>query len=626
MTPEEILPRFHHVRPSGKGWTARCSAHEDHDNSLSIDPKDDGGTLLHCFKGCSSEAITAAVGLKPADLYPPRQQPSRMTPPRPTVTVEDVAAAKGLPSKLLSELGWTNERGTIRIPYRTEEGQVLARAHIRRSLEKVTGFPKFIWDGPGDVPLIAYGLWRIAEARRAKRLVLCEGETDTITCWHVGLPALGIPGATTVQTTLKPEMLAGLEHVVITKDSDAGGDAFIATTHEAARAAGVGKITVVPMPAGAKDVNEWYRRCSSREKFLEEFRHAVETAPTGDPPPSSLTTTQPTPHVEWPASWRLLDDVQIQELPDPEWIVNGIIQKSSVATIYALPNTAKTTLIAGLCVSVATGRPWFGHATDTQGGCIYVPSEDMSGWKIRLEAAKQLARIDPSHSIGVFTFEPGMNLLDPVMVDQFIAFWGAAQAQGAAFSLVVFDTLSGMMPGANENAIEAMGVALDRAGQIGKALGATVLLSHHTNASGTRERGHGSLRGDSDTMIALETVDDVIRVECNKQRNGPVFKSFDLRIVPLGKSVVVRAAQDVFVPAEKLSEHQWRALIALRDTFSSEGATSGQWLRVSTSTGMSEATFYRASKHLESLRYVSKVGQTFRISTDGLKALEAIGR
>jgi hypothetical protein len=180
-------------------------------------------------------------------------------------------------------------------------------------------------------------------------------------------------------------MLAGLDHIVIAKDSDAGGNAFVTTAHEAALAARVGKITVVPMPAGVKDVNQWFRRCGLREKFLAEFPQAVETGPQYDPAQPTTTDSAKsetrTPRVEWPASWRLLDDVQIQELPDPEWIVNGIIHKSSVATIYALPNTAKTTLIAGLLVSVATGRPWFGHATDTQGGCIYVPSEDISGWK-----------------------------------------------------------------------------------------------------------------------------------------------------------------------------------------------------------------------------------------------------
>ena len=34
MTTEDILERLDHVRRSGDGWSARCPAHDDHNNSL----------------------------------------------------------------------------------------------------------------------------------------------------------------------------------------------------------------------------------------------------------------------------------------------------------------------------------------------------------------------------------------------------------------------------------------------------------------------------------------------------------------------------------------------------------------------------------------------------------------
>ena len=48
---------------------ARCPAHSDHSPSLSISQGLDGRVLLHCFAGCSTEAILSAVKLSPRDLF-----------------------------------------------------------------------------------------------------------------------------------------------------------------------------------------------------------------------------------------------------------------------------------------------------------------------------------------------------------------------------------------------------------------------------------------------------------------------------------------------------------------------------------------------------------------------------
>jgi len=58
-------------KKSGNGYTARCPAHDDHNPSLSINPKDDGSALLNCFSnGCKYEDILSAIGLwtNPADI------------------------------------------------------------------------------------------------------------------------------------------------------------------------------------------------------------------------------------------------------------------------------------------------------------------------------------------------------------------------------------------------------------------------------------------------------------------------------------------------------------------------------------------------------------------------------
>jgi hypothetical protein len=60
--------------PSGAGdeLSARCPAHEDDKASLSVGRGTDGRLLLHCHAGCEAEAITGALGLTLADLFPAR--------------------------------------------------------------------------------------------------------------------------------------------------------------------------------------------------------------------------------------------------------------------------------------------------------------------------------------------------------------------------------------------------------------------------------------------------------------------------------------------------------------------------------------------------------------------------
>jgi hypothetical protein len=56
---------------NGKGWVARCPAHDDRRPSLSISEGKGARALVHCHAGCAPERIVAALGLTLADLMPP---------------------------------------------------------------------------------------------------------------------------------------------------------------------------------------------------------------------------------------------------------------------------------------------------------------------------------------------------------------------------------------------------------------------------------------------------------------------------------------------------------------------------------------------------------------------------
>ncbi|MFN7112672.1 MAG: CHC2 zinc finger domain-containing protein, partial [Brevundimonas sp.] len=76
---DKVLERLQGVRRSGKGWVARCPAHEDRTPSLSVAEGHDGRVLIKCFAGCTLEAILGALGLEVRDLFPHDDDPWRWT-------------------------------------------------------------------------------------------------------------------------------------------------------------------------------------------------------------------------------------------------------------------------------------------------------------------------------------------------------------------------------------------------------------------------------------------------------------------------------------------------------------------------------------------------------------------
>src|SRR5262245_22425732 len=69
-SPVENLVFHLQAKRSGKGWRAKCPAHEDHTPSLSINEGADGCALIKCHAGCDTESILAAVGMTQRDLFP----------------------------------------------------------------------------------------------------------------------------------------------------------------------------------------------------------------------------------------------------------------------------------------------------------------------------------------------------------------------------------------------------------------------------------------------------------------------------------------------------------------------------------------------------------------------------
>ena len=68
MNAKDVLDRLKKVTGSKGKWMACCPAHQDKSPSLAVTETDDR-VLVHCFSGCDTQDVTAAIGLNVADLF-----------------------------------------------------------------------------------------------------------------------------------------------------------------------------------------------------------------------------------------------------------------------------------------------------------------------------------------------------------------------------------------------------------------------------------------------------------------------------------------------------------------------------------------------------------------------------
>ena len=57
-------------QPRAGRVTVRCPVHGDKRPSLGLRERDDGSLLVHCYAGCSTADVLAALGLDWPDLWP----------------------------------------------------------------------------------------------------------------------------------------------------------------------------------------------------------------------------------------------------------------------------------------------------------------------------------------------------------------------------------------------------------------------------------------------------------------------------------------------------------------------------------------------------------------------------
>lgn len=232
-----------------------------------------------------------------------------------------------------------------------------------------------------------------------------------------------------------------------------------------------------------------------------------------------------------PRPWRILDEAAQDALAEPAWIINGHVPQNSLGAIIGTPEAYKSFAALDLALGVASAVPWLGSlAIARQGATIFCAGEGAINMARRRRPAWREAR-GIREPIPFICFD-AVPLIYSEQVSWFIE---DVVKLGVKPVLIVFDTLSRMMGGLDENNAKDMGIAIEQADRVRRETGASVLFVAHSGKDPSK-----GLRGSSAGMAAFdwairadadhETL--TVKLSCAKMKDAEHFAP----IYALGKA------------------------------------------------------------------------------------------
>jgi hypothetical protein len=464
LTLNDIIPHLRKARrlPDGS-YMACCPAHDDSEPSLHLSESPDGMLLWHCHAGCPQDAVQRELeriaGVQPATARPiaprrNRQQPA--TAQAQPLTLAALADAKRLDAEKL--IAWHVRElpdGGIEIPYLTREGELHA-VRYRLALE---GDARFRWR-QGDTPIL-YGLWRLGEWAGSDTLYLCEGETDTLTLWHAGLPALGIPGATAWRERWWSEVEA-FPRIVAIPDADQAGSQLVEKLRATCPLELTERVYVLQLPEGVKDANElWQREGANAERFREalagcNIRAIGQLLKQLPDCPIARNDSEDDLPLLAPLSELLSSDAEHELEYVPLLGVDGLIARGTITLLGAHPKAGKTTLLIHAC------RAWLQQNRRV----VYLSEDSRPVWRERVKRFPELSALI-------------LNAIPRAHPEN----WARAVRELEP-DIVIVDTIRRFMPAKDENDSASVSLALAPFVDLQQELPRTaIVLVHHTKKS-----------------------------------------------------------------------------------------------------------------------------------------------
>jgi putative DNA primase/helicase len=354
MTPiETLLDRLPDARKSGNGWSARCPAHDDRRASLSVAQGDDGKALVKCHAGCDTSAVLAAVGLKLADLFPPKVGPTPTRNGKLASGGRTFATAEDAVAELERRHGKRSALWTYHDAAGDPVGLVVRwdkpyGKEIRPIARRADGWHIAAMSEPRPL----YGLPDLAAARR---VIVCEGEKAADAARSLGFTATTSAGGSQAAQKTDWRPLAGKE-VWILPDNDAPGRKYAETVAGIlARLTPAPVVRIVELPdlPDGGDIVDWidaHGDATEPPTMRAEIEALAQAVQQWRPAAPSTGASN-----RWEPDLVCLADVQPQKVP---WLWYGRIPLGRLTLLVGRPGCGKSLVTCDLAARVSTHAHW----------------------------------------------------------------------------------------------------------------------------------------------------------------------------------------------------------------------------------------------------------------------------
>lgn len=389
---ERLLGNLPDAKQVGKGWSARCPAHEDRRASLSIGVGEGGRALVHCHAGCKPEKIVAALGMKLADLMP--ETPTTARPMFKPARKPAVKAAAGTPAtfttaaEAVAELERQHGPRAAVWTYKSAGGEPVglvvrwdtATGKVIRPVSK-TPAGWIIGGMPEPRPL-----YRLPEllAQPGERVHVAEGEKCCDALAGMELLATTSPHGSKSAGKVDWTPLAGRE-VVILPDHDEAGEKYAAdVVGILAKLSPPATVRVVrvceawPDLADGGDIADVVARGEDASAVKAKLTALVDAA---EPKPSGPVLV-------------CLADVEPKEI---SWLWPGRMPLGRITLLVGRPGEGKSFLACDIASRVSTGTPWPDGRNCPAGSVILISAEDDAGDTIRPRLDAHCANVRKVH-------------------------------------------------------------------------------------------------------------------------------------------------------------------------------------------------------------------------------------
>ena len=202
--------------------------------------------------------------------------------------------------------------------------------------------------------------------------------------------------------------------------------------------------------------------------------------------------------------YELLDIEGILSLPKPKYLIDKLMIETALGFVYGPPGCGKSFLTIGMGLSISAQRPdWFGRSIKKAGPVVYISSEGVGDIGNRILAWEKEAGVQV-RGLPFYLIRQNINFMAQADVERLLRTVAKAGKLAGEMPVVVFvDTVSRVLPGADENLQKDMTLFIGACDAVRNTFGATVVGVHHTSRAGNL-RGSTVFDGAGDFLLGIE--------------------------------------------------------------------------------------------------------------------------